>query len=597
VPRAGTARPCSSRCGVGCAKDRVTAAIISLLVLLGVCGRAPAGIVLPDETGNAAGDVRSYEIEVTGGHYDEAADRYWALATTRGADLISRPDGSLNCVRDVIDAVPADALEKVAAAIRRRHGADAAGMIAGVTADPQYLPQQLYTAMLKCRHTAAGDAAAATGATRAASQGDLATADLLSGKPLPSSAVPVTFESPNFGQAAGYKTPKVIPVLAGDSVFVADTQQVVALSTSGQLKWSAKTGDQNSSTERISDLTTCRGAVSIPAIVTDSAGTAQIVVTRSCGAGSAGRLMALRASDGRVLWSTTSTMPGTAVLSSPTVAGRYAYCIGTDFNPEDNTADLQLIAVDVTDGRPLWRAHLATITNVPRTDRGFVVGWFGFFLDQGPPAVSGDSVVVAPGVGAIFAIDRIDGTVRWIRPYVPAVLDENALRAFRIQRGNGSPAPAPLLSWTQIYRWNNTPVIAEGIVTAAPQDTDQSFGIELSTGQLLWQSPALSAEVPIAAVGGRVIWAGEKRVVAIDPKSGQGSWSFSPPNRQTFTGPPVVRHGRIVLPTVHGPVAVDSARGQEATVPGGVDFGDVISTHAGRSALDNADLTRWFVHR
>jgi outer membrane protein assembly factor BamB len=492
--------------------DSLTGLFILTVWLVTAVGRiADAGVTLPDESTDAENDLRSYLLDITGGHFDSAADRYWGLANNHGRDLISRPDGSFVGVRDAIDAIPADAMAQLVVRLRARHGTDAATAVAAVTSDPQWRPHDLYTAAMRSRHTAEADSAITTAATRALSQGDTDTAAVLSKKPpAESPATVVPFAAPWFGVVSGYPAEKVLPVAATDTIFVANNVgggahrgHLMALSEDGTVRWMVQS-DRSTGVDKYAPVSIDRGPVSIPGIVTDDTGHPRIAITRFTGGTSGGWLAAYRASDGRPLWSTTDTLPGVAVLSSPSVAGRFAYGIGLEPGTDPSTADLQLIAFDVTDGRAIWRTHLAAISEIPPVNQGGAFPWLGYFLDQGPPLISGPSLVVAPGIGAVMSVDRIDGAVHWIRPYSPAVPDENQLRMYQMQRrANGQVGPPT--SWTMDLRWTNTPVVAGGIVVAAPQDTDMTYGIDLATGKSVWQSNALPPGVPVAAANG---WSG-----------------------------------------------------------------------------------------
>jgi outer membrane protein assembly factor BamB len=586
-------------------RQRIGLLLLTVVFAQTLCRNADAGITLPDENNDAETDLRSYLVDITGAHFDSAADRYWGLANNHGRDLISRPDGSFVGVRDALDAIPADAMTQVVALLRARHGADAAAAITAVTADPHWWPHDLYSTAMRCRHTAESDSALTTAAARAMAQGDTATAALLSGKPPADPAVSVVpFQANWFGTVSGYPAEKVIPISAGDMIFVANnvgggTQHghLMALSENGTVKWMVRS-DRSPGVDRYASISIDRGPVSIPGIVTDDTGHPQIAITRFTGGTSGGWLAAYRASDGRLLWSTADTLPGVAVLSSPSIAGRFACCIGLESGTDPSTADLQLIAFDVTDGRAIWRTHLAAITEIPIVNQGGGFRWLGFFLDQGPPLISGGSVVIAPGIGAVMSVDRIDGTIHWIRPYGPAVIDENQLRSYHQQRQFGNPL-APPTTWTQLLRWTNTPVVAGGIVVAAPQDTDMAYGIDLATGKNVWQSNGLPPGVPVTVAGGKVIWAGQFRrdveaLTAVDPTSGQGSWTFEPKDRARVTGLPVVRGNRIVVWTSAGRAVLDTAQGNPARDGVGIDFDAVISTEAGRSTLRNAEMTGSF---
>ena len=156
-----------------------------------------------------------------------------------------------------------------------------------------------------------------------------------------------------------------------------------------------------------------------------------------------GCLRAFAASDGKLLWSTDQTADGIVILSPATIAGRYVFAIGLESAVDSSTGDLSLMALDITSGRPIWKTRLAGINNRPNGPQPWTSSEIELFQDQGAPALTDDSVLIAPGVGAVFAIDRFDGHVQWVHPYHALPIEENAARMFNTYRYGGKQLNAP----------------------------------------------------------------------------------------------------------------------------------------------------------
>ena len=575
------------------------------LEILSAAAVAHAGVVLPDETFAAVDQLRAVVADAAGPDPGRAADRYQSLLADHGSELVRGDGGSLVSVRQYFRAIPPEKTAAMTAAFDGKFGPSVAAKVSAIRADEGFSVTELYAVADRfppCRSTGSTLAFAAD---RAADQGDVVTAGLLydrataaGWKPGPDHAAryagvvadihpagPVPFATPWYPLVTGYGAVKVVPVAAGESVFLGDLRTVAAVS-GGKLRWSFTLPDGGAKLITVGD--TGRGAVCVPGLSTDRTGRATAVVVRQKVAGEPGRLRAFRASDGRKLWSTADDFPGLDFLSSPTVAGRYGYAVALELNDDGTALDLQLVAVDVTGGRVMWKTHLATVTDLPKPGQGWNGSDLNFYADQGPPAVAGETVVVSPNVGAVFAVDRIDGDLRWVRPYKTAPVEENAARAYNTLRAGGKDVRPPL-SWVQLLRWTNTPLAAGGVVVAAPSDADVAVATDLQTGRPVWETTALPQGVPACAWDGKIIWAGQA-VTAVDPARGAVVWTYNPPNGARLTGPPTTLSGRLVAETTAGVVSLSSADGSARPDRDAKDFPSVLTAPDVRDGLAKLGL-------
>jgi len=118
-------------------------------------------------------------------------------------------------------------------------------------------------------------------------------------------------------------------------------------------------------------------------------------------------LVALRAENGSLVWTTPFGDPGVTILaytSHPAVEGHVAY-----FNADSGVA----YAVDLETGRPIWRRPTGGFSGVDLP----VLHRVEISLSACAPLFvatkAGDTVMVADGNGNMYALDTVDGAVRW----------------------------------------------------------------------------------------------------------------------------------------------------------------------------------------
>ena len=108
--------------------------------------------------------------------------------------------------------------------------------------------------------------------------------------------------------------------------------------------------------------------------------------------------------------------------------------------------------------------------------------------------VVGDQLILTPNVGYVISVGRFDGKIRWMNGYPLAKV-----------HGMDRPAIAS-------HRFDNHPYVVGSTIVAAAQDAVSATGFDLSTGALLWQSPALVDDTLIGTVGDTAVFAGRTRL-------------------------------------------------------------------------------------
>jgi len=208
----------------------------------------------------------------------------------------------------------------------------------------------------------------------------------------------------------------------------------------------------------------------------------------------------------------------------------------------------EVMAVDASEGRVVWRASTGS----------------------GGETSEGARVVLAPGLvlagdGAVVALDRATGEVRWrFRPVsddAPGLhLGERAgavvyagsvigrLHAVDVDSGEARwSAPVGPTDETVVFapRVAGTHVVAAFTQPGAP-DRGGLVAVEMATGRMAWRLwfPSAEREGPPAtwAGGGLAVWrtlvlasAGDGTVHAVDSRTGEWQWSLPP---AAWTRPP-----------------------------------------------------------
>jgi outer membrane protein assembly factor BamB len=385
------------------------------------------------------------------------------------------------------------------------------------------------------------------------------------------------------------------PFAWGATIFVAGPEQVVAMKESGAVLWTGPSGAGVNAAEAVPAIVgVTRGPPFTPAVLCDAAGSPQLLVVRQPDShGNGWVLRALRAEDGRLLWTTQAQddYRGLVFGSAAVVEGRYVYAIAGEVS--DQLDHLWLIALETTTGKQLWRCDIGTESRINNLNRPTILQQAGAYrpwLNVSAPAVEGDLVIASPDIGAVIAVGRLDGKLRWTRGYqtlADPTIPLQRQRDFAIAHPTSATPMIPGLS----LRWASTPAIGKDAVIVAPQDSDQVLALNLSDGTPLWQSADFPEATLVGVSGQTAILSGEK-LSGVDCGSGAITWTYQD---HKICGPAVLHGDRVLAPTPVGLVALSAKTGQAVPTPQPVaDFAAAIAKEPAHGVLLTNDVAHCF---
>ncbi len=239
------------------------------------------------------------------------------------------------------------------------------------------------------------------------------------------------------------------------------------------------------------------------------------------------RLAAYELATGRLAWASDAAsdeglLAGVQFLSVPVAAGEHllGVCRVAD--------DLYAVLLDPATGRLVKHLYLCGTGGGPFNA-----------LYPNTPCVAAGLAYVPTGRGVLVAIDLADHTVRWASRYDPVA----------VKTSGTSWQPSPPLA------------LADGVLLA-PEDADQLFCFDPTTGEIRWAVPRGRMMYVLAASGDRVWLAGEE-VRALDAATGEEVWA-APAGRPTGRG--VLAGDTLYLPTQGGLVALAADTGRRRDV-------------------------------
>ena len=197
---------------------------------------------------------------------------------------------------------------------------------------------------------------------------------------------------------------------------------------------------------------------------------------------------------------------GVQFLGAPVVVDEHLFVMGELFSFDEVAAEknnqLCLIAIDSSNGEPLWSQGLALV------DEPF------FRLRQqsrrnpvGSPTFS-DGILICPtDVGLFVGVDLVTGRQRWVHGYR---VGEGGVRRDLFPDSNG---------WDGTPTW---PVIHRDRALLLSRFSEDLHCVETLTGKLMWRVPRGNAVYVGAVTDDRIVLVGEREVRAI-PMPADGS--------------------------------------------------------------------------
>ena len=201
---------------------------------------------------------------------------------------------------------------------------------------------------------------------------------------------------------------------------------------------------------------------------------------------------------------------------APIVADDRVYVSARRSVPED---EIHVVCFEATSGQLIWRRRIcATLKNMPEQfnfigHRVLTLGDGRLFLDTGS--------------GAIASIDAESGKLRWVSTFEATIQDETPFEFSDPTRHGMTPC-----------------VYADGVVFAAPAETNFVMAYDAASGQLLWQQRFTDRVLHLLGVSrGKLIVSG-RNLWALDANSGRFAW---PEKSVGFKDPQSYGYGRGVL--------------------------------------------------
>jgi outer membrane protein assembly factor BamB len=394
---------------------------------------------------------------------------------------------------------------------------------------------------------------------------------------------------------------KFLPYVCGDRVIVASWKGVAMLDVQGRAVWNVANpkGPSGFSTERPN--AGLRGAIFAPAVLNDAHGRPAIVVVRQPGqlGDTQYMLRAYRAADGKLLWSTENSeqRKDLTYAGLPAVCGRYVYSIAAGKTTERSVAQLYLSAVDVMDGGAMWQTPIGSITETNmrgarKAEIGDPIELEGLgYLSE--PAVCADLVIASTNCGAVIAVDRFTGRLRWVHMYHTGKEEPEIIERRERGRQRFGDWDAMEIAGLPLARYCSTPVVAGKLIVVLPQDEGLAFGLDRNTGQKLWQSTGLEALTAVGACADRVILAGAA-VGAIDPVTAKLKWRFAPGDGKEITGPATLIGDTVMVPVTGGLVQLSALDGKEKPVYQVPIFRRILASESGKDAINELGASKGF---
>ncbi len=388
---------------------------------------------------------------------------------------------------------------------------------------------------------------------------------------------------------------RLYPQAAGGLTFVASPSHVVALSEQATVQWVWRIDDLDPSLDReaVARLSRLVSSASLrPAVVVGRQGEAALVIARMMAATRDGPaagtavLRALRATDGVLIWTASlSRSPAegkaeggqvqtAAIASSPAVKGSFVYAAAV--RSSGSSDELLLVAFDLTDGSLIWETRLGGYTPALAGGRASA----GLMWRTLPtPVVDDRAVYLATDAGAVIAVDRFGGAIRWIARY-PTIADPD--------RFDGTPA---LVSSSQ-------PGGVDATLVVAPRDSADLFVFAARDGRRLARSGQYSGLTLIGVESGSsplALLAG-REVAGVEVPSMKQRWRWAATGETTIHGVSAKAGAQVYVPTSVGFAALSTETGEliRGVSPAAANLRRLTRSEVGQGLLSSLNMVGAF---
>jgi len=222
--------------------------------------------------------------------------------------------------------------------------------------------------------------------------------------------------------------------------------------------------------------------------------------TRIYAGSQAGRVFAIQATDGALLWeSIVATDANPTKVFNPVVDGDLVFA---SVQRSTNPLTGGIVAVDAATGALRWRREFTSVN--PGRASGC----------NTRPAVSGQLVIVSAGDGRVYALDRSTGATVWVTDAPPELSGRDDIR----------------------------PTVVVGNTLVVGSTADMLVGLDIANGTRKWTtSLKLGSFIWQHATDGTTAYVfSDISIAAINPVSGALIWSATPQNLAEFFTPPAV---------------------------------------------------------
>lgn len=556
----------------------------------------------PEETFRFNNQLMPLKAEIEQGTWKEAADRLGALIQEAGDELIA-VDGGTVSFSTWVRGQPYFTNPALAEAYEKLFEEDARRMLDVARLGAAHRPADLAMVAHRYPLTPTARVALAAAADRALDLGDAVAAGVFYEKAVAAGWKPddqhakristlaplktpkrlgrLPMEAKWYGEAAKWPEVKVLPLLAGNAVFVESAKGLNVVADGGNSLWNwaaVKPVEGTTEPANAVDLV-ARGSLNEPGVLLGLDGLPQIVVSRQPQSQSSEFcLRAFRARDGRPLWTTDGdeTFATTMFVGQPLVSGGSVYCVAANDGPQG--VQLILLALDIMTGSLQWQRPLAAIIDspVPHSKMTAKVPprpgvpppkprevedlWA-----QSAPAIDESCIYVSPNIGCVIAVGRFDGKIRWTRRYPSLTVPDDRYPTKAAGMEAKAAREFEFASRLAVRtRFSNTPAVAGKVVVVAPYDFGGALGLDKDTGKILWESRDNSIGTLLGATEKTAVFA-KLQVSAIDAETGRDRWRQDPSKVQKLTGPSSLIGGFVYAPTAAGMVVWDAEDGRVIT--------------------------------
>lgn len=201
---------------------------------------------------------------------------------------------------------------------------------------------------------------------------------------------------------------------------------------------------------------------------------------------------------GRLIWKVDSQKFGTGweFEGSPLVSKGRLFVAMRKRLPE---TQFSLLCLESRTGKIVWNKTLCTVIAPGGNEQNHISHTLVTLNDE--------TVFLATHLGAIAALDRGDGSWKWLRTYP-------------------SKLPEKLAEWNHISRSGLKPcLVHQELLIAAPNDSDQLLAIDAPSGMLRWQRSLRGGVQHILGLTQDRLIVSGKRLWALSPQTGIPIWN------------------------------------------------------------------------